>query len=284
MRPLTTCAAAGRRLQAFYDGELPVAEQIAVQSHLDGCGTCVDALSDLQGLGAAFKRGALGRDLMTCEEAAAFVATVVGRRTAEEDASIVSRVHEMFYDLHLVYAGVGAAAATAACVVIILGMMWSAPTAHPNASPSASLAAIMTLLATPGSSPNAIAIDAASHARGTARFQAAHASAEEDAVFELASIVTRDGRLISLNRLKTGHQATRDEAKAIEDLMESVTRASIETGSGSSEAGTAINSDMVWFVTRTTVRATKAVGVDLPLPPMKKRIARTDESTTHVRV
>ena len=36
---------------------------------------------------------------------------------------------------------------------------------------------------------------------------------------------------------------------------------------------------MVWLVTQVTVRATKAVDVDLPLPPAKtKRVARLDES------
>ena len=277
MKSVTTCAAARRRLQALYDQELPVTEQIAVQAHVDACALCADQLSELQWVGAVLKNGATGRDILTHEETAAFVGTVVSRRSAEQDASIVSRVQEMFDDMHLVYAGVGAAVATAACVVFMLGMMWLAPAAHPNASPSASLAAIMTLMATPGSSANAISIDPASHARGTARFHAANASAEEDAVFALASIVTRDGQLISLDRLKTGRKATRDEAKAIEELLESVTRASIEPGLA--DGAPAVANTMVWFVTRTTVRATKVLGVDRPLPPMKtKRIARTDES------
>ena len=64
----------------------------------------------------------------------------------------------------------------------------------------------------------------------TARFQAASETAAEDAVFELESVVTRQGRLVNLARLKKGHKATRDEAKAIEELLVSVTRASIEPG------------------------------------------------------
>jgi hypothetical protein len=34
---------------------------------------------------------------------------------------------------------------------------------------------------------------------------------------------------------------------------------------------------MVWLVTRTTVRATKILGMDLPLPPVKKRTAQITE-------
>ena len=32
-----TCAATRRRLDAFHDGELPIADQIAVSAHLDWC-------------------------------------------------------------------------------------------------------------------------------------------------------------------------------------------------------------------------------------------------------
>jgi len=270
-----------RRLQAFHDGELPVTEQIAMQGHLDWCSGCGESLADLRFIGTALRGGAPGRDPLSNDEAGALVAAVVSRRKAEEDRSLVVLVQRMFDDMHLVYAGVGAAVATAACVVIMMSMMWFAPTEHPDASPSASLAAIMSLMATPGSA-NAIAIDAASHARGSARFQAANETAAEDAVFELASIVTRGGRLINLERLRTGHKATRDEAKAIDELMESVARARIDPGSADAPASA---NGMVWLVTSTTVRATKVVGVDLPLPPMKvKRVVRTQDPLASIRV
>ena len=274
MRSLT-CVAARRRLQAFYDGELPVTDQIAVQGHLDWCDACGDWLADMRFIGTAMRGAARGLDVLSHEEGGALAAAVISRLKAEQDASFVARVQHMFDDLHLVYAGVGAAIATAVCVVIMSSMVWFAPSEHPDSSPSASLAAIMSLLATPGSA-NAISIDAASHARGTARFQAATETAEEDAVFELASIVTRGERVINLERLRTGHKATRDEAKAIDDLLESVARARIEPGSGEAPAP---DNGMVWLVTSMTVRATKVIGADLPLPPMKiKRAARVNDA------
>src|SRR5438874_58120 len=211
-----TCGAARRRLDAFLDGELPVTEQIAVQGHLAWCDTCSDWVADMRFIGTAIKGAAPGRNLLSHEEARALAAAVIGRRKAEQDASWVAQLQNMFDDLHLVYAGVGAAVATAVCVVIMSGMVWFAPTEHPDASPSASLAAIMSLLAMPGSA-NVIAIDAASHARGSARFQAANEFAEEEAVFALASIVTRGERVINLERLRAGRKSTRDEAKAIDE-------------------------------------------------------------------
>ena len=266
-----TCVAARRRLQAFHDGELPVADQIAVQGHLDWCDVCVERLTDLRLIGAALRSAAPGRDLLSHDDAGAFVAAVVSRRSAEQHESLVAQLGRMFDDMHLVYAGLGATAATAACIVIMLGMMWFAPTEHPDASPTASLAAIMDLLATTPGNANAIAIDAASHARGTARFQAATEDAEEDMVFTLASIVTRDDQLINMARLRTGHKATREKAKAIDDLLESVARARIDPGADVPAPANA----MLWLVTSTTVRATKVIGVDLQLPPMKgKRTAR----------
>ena len=278
MRPLT-CEAAERQLPAFHDGELSMQVQIEVQSHLDMCDACADALSDMQCIGGALRTAARGHDLLSHEEATRFVADIVSRHWAEDGASMLARVREMFDDMHLVYAGVGAAAASVACAVIVLGMMQFAQSGHRNTSPAASLAALMTLAATPETSANYIAIDAASHARGEARFQAASETAAEDAVFALASVVTKQGRLVNLARLKTGHKSTRAEAKAIEDLLETVTRTRIETGwnDGAPRAG----DGMVWFVTRETVRATKAGDVDVQLPPAKaKRIARTVDVAT----
>ena len=275
------CGAARRRLHAYLDGELPVAEQIAVHGHLDWCDACSDWLADMRAIGTAIRAAAPGRDLLSHEEAGALAAGVIGRCKAEHAASLIARLQDMFDDLHLVYAGVGAAVATAVCVVIMSGMVWFAPTEHPDASPSASLSAIMSLLAMPGSA-NVIASDAASHARGSARFQAAKETAEEDAVFELASIVTRGERVINIERLRTGRKATRDEAKAIDDLLESVARARFEPGSGEAPAP---DNGMVWFVTSMTVRATKVIGVDLPLPPMKiKRAALAIDSSGIVRL
>jgi anti-sigma factor RsiW len=283
MRQSMSCAAAKPWLQAFHDGELPVSEQIAIERHLDRCAMCLEELDELRLLGSALRRGLAGGDVPSREEGATFVAAVVSRRTAEDNASVVARVREVFVDLRLVYAGVTAMVATAICALVTLGLMGLAPTAHPNASPSASLAAILTLVATPGTTANGILVDAASQARGTARFQAASETAAEDAVFTLASIVTRKGRLIDLERFRTGRKATRDQAKVIEELLESVTRASIEPAIND---GAPMASDgMVWLVTRTTVRATRVVAVDVPLPPMKaKGIAGLADPSTFLRL
>jgi hypothetical protein len=229
----------------------------------------------------------LGREWLSHEKAAAMTSALVSRRKAEHEASLLARVQGMFDDMHLVYAGVGAAVATAVCLVIVLSMMRFASFGRPDATPAAaerpdSLAAILDLVATPASSANAMAIDAASHARWAARAQAANESAEEDAVFALAAIVTRDGRLANIHRLRTnGLKARRDEARLIEGLLDAVTRARIEPGATDATPAAAQNG-MVGLVTRTTVRASKSIGVDLELPAVAKKrtVARLNDPST----
>jgi len=262
------CAAAQRRLQAYHDGELPVSEQIAVASHVALCPACADSLADLQTLAFAMRTVATARRGLSNEQAAAFQSAVVSRAKAERDASFVARVRGMFEDLHLVYAGCGAAVATAVCLVVMVSMMRFATSERPD-----SLAAMVAFLATPGSSADAIVIDAASHARWTARFQAANETAEQDAVFALAAVVTREGRIADLERLRArSHKAASDDAKVIERLLDAVSRARLE---GAPVDGLSSPAGIVGLVTRTTVRATDgpARTLDLVLPAAKKRVA-----------
>jgi hypothetical protein len=272
-----TCSAARRRLHEFCDGELSLSDQIAVEAHLDWCDACATILTEVRMVGSALRLAA-GRVSLSHEEGTAFTAAVISRQKAERDASLVAHVQRLFEDMHLVYAGVGAAVATIVCVVIMLGMLRFASDERPD-----SLAAIVNLLATPESSANTIAIDPASHQRWTERFQAANESAQEDTVFTLESIVTRDGRLANFHRLRTnGRKASRDEANMIEALLDAVTRARIEPGS-IEPTGAAANS-MVWLVTRTTVRPARVLGVDLQLPPAgKKQAALHSDSALSIR-
>jgi hypothetical protein len=263
MRSLS-CATARRRLHAFHDRELAVSDQIAVAAHLQTCRACRDALADLEFLGSSLRTVAVGRATLTRDEATSFHAGVVSRVKAERDASLVARVRSLFDDMHLVYAGVGAAVAGMICVVIMLGMMRFATRERPD-----SLAAIVGFLATPGSNANAIAIDAASHARWTARFQAATENAEQDAVFTLAAVVTHEGRMTDLDRLRArGRTPAAEQAKLIEGLMDVVSRARLEPLQAD---GLPAAASMVWLVTHTTVRPSDNTHtLDLVLPAKKR--------------
>jgi hypothetical protein len=277
MRGLT-CAAARRRLHALCDGELSVTEQIAVEAHVGWCAACAATLTDVRRLGMALRRAAIERGSLSHEEAAALTSTVMGRRKAEEETSISARVQRMFEDMHLVYAAIGASVATIVCVMIMLGMMRFATDGRPD-----SLAAMLDLVAMPGPNASTAVVDRELQARWTARFQAAAESAEEETVFTLAALVTRGDQLASLQRLRMdGHKAAREEAYVIETLLDAVSRARIEPDALDVTRSAA--SGMVWLVTRTTVRATRTLGVTLPLPPAgKKRTAELNGSTERLR-
>ena len=273
-----SCASARRRLQAFHDDELGVVDQIAVGAHLDGCHECAANLGELRLMRSAFQSLAPSRRVLSNERAAAFTATVVSRLKAEDEASLFGRVRGMFDDMHFVYAGLGAAAASMVCVLIMLGMMRFATRERPD-----SLAAIVNGLATPLECEwgNEQAADAAAcRARWVDRFQRANEFAEEDALFALEAVLTQEERLPNLAVLRAGrHHAAAGQVKMIEMLMDDVSRSRLDAVQA---ARAPVTSNMLWLVEHATVRANKPVALDVPLPP-KKRAASVSTTAPAVR-
>jgi len=264
MKPLT-CASTRRRLQAYHDRELAVGDQIAVSAHLEWCGRCGDLLDDLRSVGGMLQALAPGRAMLSQDEAAVFTSTVVSRMKAEEDASLFSTIRLMFEDLHLVYAGLGAATATAICLVIMLGMMRFATTDRPD-----SLAAVMTVLATPleCESGNDISDASGCRARWNERFARANEWDEQEAVFALEAVVMQHGRLANLDVLRRarGSAAIDDDLQVIEELLDVVSRSRLDPRLANRLA------TPIWLYEQTTVRASQQpVSLDVRLPARNKR-------------
>ena len=55
--PYIGCDYAQDRLESFVDGELPVDEQVAVESHVRWCRTCTARIEDLNLIGASVRAG-----------------------------------------------------------------------------------------------------------------------------------------------------------------------------------------------------------------------------------
>jgi hypothetical protein len=268
MRALS-CASTRRRLHAFHDRELPVSDQIAVGAHLEWCGECANQYAELRFVRAALRATAPGHLTLSREESAGFNAAIVNRLKAEYDQSFFVRVREMFDDMHLVYAGLGAAAAAIVCVIIMLGMMRFATKERPD-----SLAAIVNLLATPGSNANPVALDALMQMpRALDAAISANSSGQDDAVFALMAVVTREGRIENLEMLRgngaAGPLGTAD-ARVVEALMDAISRARFEPAQ---KAGLPVAVNMVWLVAHTTVRATKHSALETGVPSARKRAA-----------
>jgi putative zinc finger protein len=286
-----TCAATRRRLQAYHDEELSVGDQIGVGAHLEWCGSCATSFAELRLVRAALRAASAARFAVTLEQDASLSAAVVSRARAERNASFHVQMREMFDDMHLVYAGVGAAVATAVCVIIMFTMMRFATSARPD-----SLAAMVRILASLseverhdatglGRAPALpIAVDArmlAPRALDDAYFAAPGKRTGEDALFMLSAVVTREGRIVNLELHPTGETppAGSSEARALEGFRGAVSRARFEPARVAGlPVPAAVN--MVWLVAHTTVRATKA-GLGLHTAPVaKKRRANVHVTVT----
>lgn len=287
MKPLT-CAATRRRLHAYHDGELPVSEQIAVASHLEWCEACAADLEDLEAVGSVLRAVQPGKVALPREDAATFPAAVVNRLKAEQTQSWQVRVQQMFEDAHLVYAGAAAAFAASVCVVVMLGMMrFATSTPRPD-----SLAALIDIL-TPGSNQNPVVPRPnvlMPKPLGMAFVTSPEVEGNDEAVFTLAAVVTREGRVANLELLRDTSENLvpgTDEAKVVANLMDAVSRARFEPGS---VAGLPVAVNMVWMVAHTTVRGTPAVKEEpavkaTPSGPVvkKRRVATTVDHLRPVR-
>jgi len=261
MKPLT-CAATQRRLQAFHDGELEVSDQIGVASHLEWCDGCAASLEDLQSIRTTLIALVPRRAALSHEEAAAFNSAVLSRIKVEHDVSFLVRARAVFDDLHFVYAGAGAALAAVFCVIVTLSMMRFATKERPD-----SLAAIVSMLATPLECEfgNDLSDASLCRERWLERFQHANEAAEQEAVFSLEAVLTKDGHL-GAPRLGSRRIAP-TQAKLIDGLLDAVSRSRLETAQPTQPPASA---SMLWLVARETVRATKPATLDVQLPPKKR--------------
>ncbi len=205
---------------------------------------------------------------------------------AEETLSFDTQVREMFEDMHLVYAGLGAAVAAMVCVVIMLGMMRVATAEEPD-----SLTAMMRMLASPpprvaspGTNQNPVGLYPdvrMPRALDELFFATSSGAGTDDTVFTLTAVVTREGRVANLEMLRASRvgpaRAVRDatdasDAQRAEDLMGAVSFARFQPANF---AGAPVAVNMVWIVAHTTVRGSSAnAALDMPAPrPVRKPVA-----------
>jgi Putative zinc-finger len=273
MTPLS-CETTQALLQAFHDRELAIPDQIAVGAHVEWCDGCASSLAELRAMSAALAAIVPGRQVLSNEEGAAFNASVIARLKAEDNASLLAYVRGMFDDIRLVYAGLGAAVATVVCVTIMLGMMRFATNERPD-----SLAGIVTLVGNTlecesGVASNDLADASPCRERWEARFQRANESAEQESVFALDAVVThQSGHLTNLQTLRAGRRGTDAQAKIIESLLDTVSRARLERAL---PVAPPLVASMVWIVEHATVRPNIVKPTLEPILPKKRAETRED--------
>jgi hypothetical protein len=255
-----TCAAARRRLGAFHDEELPVGDQIAVGAHLEWCEHCTAALADLEVVRDVMRGVASGRVVLSRDEETSLRTTVVSRVAAEESMSFDTQVREMFQDMHFVYAGLSAVLAAVVCVGIMFGTFGMMRAAAER--PEKLAAELVKGLGSPGSNQNPMAFGSLvqmPRALGD-RFSTAAILEGGDAVVALAAVVTREGRIASLELLRDKGTPWiapgSDEATLVNEMLGAASEARFEPAS---VAGLPVAVNVVWIVAHTTVRGTPSL-------------------------
>lgn len=315
MIPYVGCEYAREHLDAFVDGELPVAEQVAVESHLRWCRTCAARVEDVRLIGDSIRVGSPAQSLAVDETRAVSDVhdSVVMRLRTERELSLGTRIRDMFVDTRLLWPALGAMVAMLSCVAVAGSLLQMASREQPE-----SLKKMIETLSNPGTESNPL------RPGNTARYDAVFGKyidsnrsggisiprvvdsgvmfegiSDQDAMFAVAAVVTRDGRVANYELLSSeriGESEKPVHANELAALGDLVRQSRFEPAQTSLGRTVAVN--MVWLMVATTVktppppkaaavRATPAVQppaaiappVSLEEPPIK-RSGRAVDSTT----
>lgn len=289
MIPYLGCHAAQELLQAFVDGELPVAEQVAVESHLRWCLVCTSRVEDLQVIGAALRVTSCAmRSAAPVEDDLASVQSeVLTRIMAERADAFPARLRDMFADMRFLWPAMGATLALLTCVCVAYAVVSVTSDERPD-----SLAGMIQFLANPGSDQNPMRLDGGMAAPPRALNGAGLDEIPgDDAVFALSAVVTREGRVANYEVLFSERASVRRHDTAVQiDDASSVLNAVKQSRFAPAEAmeGVPVAVNMVWVLARTTVKGSvtqASVAQASAQPhPLRVRMAPVDEPPPDVVV
>ncbi len=245
-----SCSTARRRLAEYHDGELTIDQRVAIQEHLRACAACEAEAGGLNTIGSALRAAAAGHAWTDgSRELDGMAAGVISRFRAEREESLGRTVQRMFEDLHLVWAALGATAATFACLAITVGIFYFSRAERPD-----SLAAIIHSLELNDSEV------VLPHQQGQGGdVLAAMPEGTTDEEIMLDTTITRDGRVASLQLMTPdGPTGKSDQVdwQAVGSVLDSVARARFAPAR---VGGEPVAVKMFWYFTHMTVRA-KAPG------------------------
>jgi hypothetical protein len=251
------CNQARDLLEGLVDGELAMADQLAVESHLRWCRDCTLRVQDMRLIGSALRLGGVGTPARREDEAAvaAMNEAVVLRVRAERDQAFTVRLREMFTDMRFMWPALGATVAVAVCVSVVAGVLQASIAESPE-----SLRAIFPHLAEPGTEENPLRpanngisiprlfADDAKRAGGTL-----DQIPQDDVIYAVRTVVNRDGRISNFEVLLSDGQGIDSRspnpgvARAVMDAVQQSRFAPAHT-----PLGEAVAVDMVWVIAKTT--------------------------------
>jgi hypothetical protein len=252
-----TCDVAANLLDAFVDCELSMADQVAVESHLRWCRVCEARVEDVRLVGVSLRAHVQpasagsddGRDLATVQS------SVLARIRAERDQSAGVRFRSLFVDLRFLWPAVGACSAVAVCLYVALSVFIAATEDETRDS----LAGMIEFLANPGSDENPLSLGGRLSApRALDAAAVLDSIMDDEAVYALAAVVTKEGRVSNYELLLSERASGRRRDRAAEAgeevsaLLRAVKRSRFEPAQNAAGGAVAVN--MVWLVARTTVK------------------------------
>jgi hypothetical protein len=254
---LLTCAAVRRRLAAFYDRELPIRDLIAIESHIGDCPPCAGELRALQDIGHALRRAAAPGP---ADDWTGLQPGVIGRMRAEAAESWTAQASRFFDDLHLVWIGLAATAATFLCGAVALSALYFG---SPQRRVDSLAAAIAVTTMPPGSDLNPVRPDERLGPRysplvdylqmpsvpkaGPMEAMLLTPVSEEELMLAFSAVVTREGRVSELSLLNSD-----SDRREINSILAGISQASLEPAR---VGGDAIAVNVVWLLTHMTVKA-----------------------------
>lgn len=232
-----SCAAVRRLLTDFHDRELPVQQHLAVDVHLERCAACRAEAARFAAIGEALREHAAALQ-PSVDDLTGLQSSVVSRLRVEYEESWRGRFERTFEDLHLVWIGVSSAVATVICVAVALACLEYASPERED-----SLAGIIAAMQSSNTSMVRQAGDVDEIGWAVER-----SVSEEEAVLALATVVTREGRLLDLRLVSDGR-----DRREIDGLLNAISTARFEPAR---YAGSPVptNVNVLWLLARTTVR------------------------------
>jgi Putative zinc-finger len=283
MIPYLGCQGARDMLEPFVDGELPVSGQVALEAHLRWCDICRARVEDIRLIGSALRLGsdAAAADHTDAAARATMYDEVVMRVEAERTQSLAHQWRELFTDMRYLWPAFGATAAVIVCVCASTLVNQIVRAERPD-----SMAAQISILANPGSDQNPLHLESGMLApRPLDVSPALAAIPDEEAVYAVAAVVTREGRVSNYELLQwfgepLANRAGASESDEVTAVLDAVKHSRFEPAQ-TVDGVVAVN--MVWLLARTTVKASVKgdeadggpVGVGRARPAVVLRPARS---------
>jgi anti-sigma factor RsiW len=251
------CDHARTLLEGLIDGELSMADQLAVESHLRWCDTCALRVEDMRTIGASLRVNSVSRPLTRSadESLTALTEGVLVRVRAERAQSFQSRIQEMLTDRRLLWPALGATGAVLLCVAAASSVLHLSTSQSPE-----SLAGMISAIGSPPGSigrpvrpaDNGVTIPRLTEDEAERAWSALELMPEDDVIYTVRTVVNRDGSVADYELLLSdeGPADTRAQENAVLNAVRKTRFMPAET-----PMGRAVAVDMVWLIAKTTVVA-----------------------------